>query len=133
LAAPSSTTEFVVGLEVTRRCNFRCRHCFVDAGSHTVYITADGNVYPCTALMAPAYRLGNLRRTPLEVLLARGRTSRIHDQRARLKPRGTCAGCSTWDACHGGCPGWTLAADGSLTHGTLEGAMPACLLRLHRG
>jgi radical SAM protein with 4Fe4S-binding SPASM domain len=101
------------------------------AGTHTVYITSDGNVYPCTALMTPAYRLGNLRRTPLPALLASPRTRRIHEQRAQLKPRGTCAGCSTWDACHGGCPGRTVAVDGSLVHGSLQGAMPTCLLRLH--
>jgi len=101
------------------------------AGGQTIYITADGNVYPCTALMAPAYRLGNLRRTPLRALLASPGMKRIHEQRARLKPRGTCADCATWDVCHGGCPGRTVAVDGSLTRGALKGAMPVCLLRLH--
>jgi radical SAM protein with 4Fe4S-binding SPASM domain len=101
------------------------------AGTHTVYITADGTVYPCTALMTPAYRMGNLRKTPLPALLASARSKRVHEQRARLKPRGTCAGCTTWNACHGGCPGRTVAVDGSLVRGGLHGAMPACLLRLH--
>ncbi len=30
-----------------------------------------------------------------------------------------------------GCPGRTIAADGSLARGSHKGAMPACLLRLH--
>ncbi len=101
------------------------------AGTQAVYITADGNVYPCTALIAPAYRLGNLYRTPLRVLLSSAAVARVHEQRARLKPRGTCAGCATWDSCHGGCPGRTIAAHGSLARGPHQGAMPACLLRLH--
>lgn len=106
-------------------------HLQCTAGNHAAYITAEGNVYPCTALMTPAYRLGNLYRTPLRVLLSGAGIQRIHQQRARLRPRGTCTGCPTWDTCHGGCPGRTIAADGSLARGALQGAMPACLLRLH--
>jgi radical SAM protein with 4Fe4S-binding SPASM domain len=102
------------------------------AGTHTAYITADGNVYPCTALMAPAYRVGNWHRTPLGNLLRSPRMRAVHDQRSRLRPAGTCAGCGNWDGCHGGCPGRTVAVDGSLARGPLRGAMPACLVRLHR-
>lgn len=102
------------------------------AGTHTAYLTADGNVYPCTALMAPAYRVGNWHRTPLADLLRSPRMVAIHNQRSRLRPGGTCAGCMDWDRCHGGCPGRTVAVDGSLTRGARKGAMPACLLRLHR-
>lgn len=106
-------------------------HLTCTAGTQTIYVTADGNVYPCTALMAPAYRLGNLYRTPLYSLLSGANNRRVHTQRARLKPRGTCAGCATWDTCHGGCPGRTIAAYGSLARRPGNGAMPACLLRLH--
>jgi len=109
------------------RPRFQCT-----AGTSIAYITADGNVYPCTALMTPAYRLGNLYRTPLRVLLSGVGVQRIHEQRSRLKPHRTCAGCPVWDTCHGGCPGRTIAAEGSLTRGPGRGAMPACLLRLHR-
>lgn len=106
-------------------------HLRCSAGTGTAYITADGGVYPCTALITPAYRAGNLHRTPLRALLRGQRMKLVHEQRAGMKARGTCSGCSVWDSCHGGCPGRTVAADGSLLRGHLKGAMPACMLRLH--
>ena len=101
------------------------------AGSCTAYVTADGEVYPCTALIFPSYRVGNIRATPVKTLLASPAMLKAKRQRARLRPQGTCKGCALTNDCRGGCPGRTVAAFGRLSAKVKGGAMPVCLLRLH--
>ena len=101
------------------------------AGRDVAYITAQGDVYPCTALIFPEYRVGNVRQTPVAKLLRSPAMERVHRQRARLKLGGTCVDCALGDTCRGGCPGRTVAAHGRLAGEPHRGAMPVCLVRLH--
>ena len=101
------------------------------AGRGTCYITATGDVYPCTALLHPDHLVGTTRKRPLSTLLASPRMTRVHRQVARSLPAGTCTACDLLDECRGGCPGRTVAASGRARGGALAGAMPVCLRRLH--
>jgi radical SAM protein with 4Fe4S-binding SPASM domain len=106
---------------------FRCR-----AGSATAYLTADGDLYPCTALMFEPYRVGNLRQQPLAELFADEQMTKVLRQIRYARPHGLCGGCDLLAACQGGCPGRTVAAFGRVRGGEHQGAMPACMYRLHR-
>jgi radical SAM protein with 4Fe4S-binding SPASM domain len=108
------------------RENFSCK-----AGPGTSYITSEGDVYPCTALMTPEYRLGNVRSNSVGELLFGTRMAGIRQTFASHVPSGRCASCPLRGSCRGGCPGRTIAVDGTLAGGLHEGALPACLYRLH--
>lgn len=101
------------------------------AGKATAYINARGDVYPCTALMTPEYLVGNLRERPAGDVFGDVAMRRVHRQRGRALPGGSCTGCDMAYACEGGCPGRAVAAFGSLRRGKHRGAMPVCLHRLH--
>jgi AdoMet-dependent heme synthase len=103
------------------------------AGNESSYITSNGDLYPCTTLMTPAYRVGNVRRVPVAELLTGAEIQKIQRELASHIPSGVCAPCPLRTSCHGGCPGRTLAAHGQFIGGAHEGAMPACLFRLHGG
>jgi radical SAM protein with 4Fe4S-binding SPASM domain len=103
------------------------------AGPGTSYITSDGDLYPCTALMTPGYRIGNIHDSPAGELLFGEKMTAIQRALDAHAPAGLCADCSLRPACRGGCPGRTIAADGKLAGGAHQGASPACLYRLHRG
>jgi radical SAM protein with 4Fe4S-binding SPASM domain len=102
------------------------------AGPGTSYIMSDGELYPCTALMTPEYRIGNIHRAPAKALLFGDRMLAIQHALGAHVPAGFCAPCSLRPLCRGGCPGRTVAVDGQLAGGAHEGALPACLFRLHR-
>lgn len=101
-----------------------------EAGRSVVYVTADGNLYPCTALMTPEFCAGNVLREPAGKLLQNSGMKKVHRQLRRM-PGGACAACGIVDVCHGGCPGRTLAAFGSVRRGEHAGESPACMHRLH--
>jgi MoaA/NifB/PqqE/SkfB family radical SAM enzyme len=65
---------------------FRC-----SAGQRTAYITAVGDVYPCTALMTPAYLAGNTRQRPVHAILFGAELQRIQRELAATLPGGACA------------------------------------------
>ncbi len=102
------------------------------AGAGTSYITSDGDLYPCTALMTPNYRIGNVNRISAKTLLRNGGFSKIQNELATHVPSGLCGPCPLRASCHGGCPGRTIAVYGKLAGGSHGGALPACLFRLHR-
>jgi radical SAM protein with 4Fe4S-binding SPASM domain len=106
--------------------DFKC-----GAGRDVAYVTAAGDVYPCTALMFPKYRIGNVRQTPIAELFDSPAMRRVTRQRARLDLGGGCTDCALADRCRGGCPGRTIAAFGELAAKPHAGAMPVCLVRLH--
>lgn len=105
---------------------FRC-----GAGHGSSYITAVGDVYPCTALMFEPYLVGNTREQPVRDILFGERMSKIQRELAASTPAGLCASCRHLERCRGGCPGRTIAAVGSMRGGKNSGALPACLYRLH--
>lgn len=108
------------------RRRFRC-----GAGPSGSYVTATGDVYPCTALMVPEYLLGNVRQQPLRELIFGPEVLKIRAQIAGRLPGGACEPCVHRESCRGACPGRTLAAFGSLDEAPNFGASPVCLQRLH--
>jgi radical SAM protein with 4Fe4S-binding SPASM domain len=109
------------------REKFSCK-----VGPGTSYVTSDGEVYPCTAMMTPDYRIGNVNRARVKDLLFGGRMIEIQREVAAHAPSGLCAPCPLRGSCRGGCPGRTIAVFGRLSGGAHEGAFPACLYRLHQ-
>ncbi len=100
------------------------------AGLRAVYVCANGDVYPCTSLMEPAYRVGNLREVPLLALLRDPDMLKVHREILRAPLAGACASCAWGERCHGGCPGNALAAFGEVVRE--KGVAAAlCLKRLH--
>jgi radical SAM protein with 4Fe4S-binding SPASM domain len=108
------------------RDHFRC-----SVGRKSAYITANGDLYPCTALMFPDYRVGNIRDTPVAKLLFDSRFFAVEQQLVGSLPAGECTGCERAEQCRGGCPGKTVAAFGSLAGDGPRRGQPACLWRLH--
>ncbi len=84
------------------------------AGRKVLYVCANGDVYPCTALMHPDYLVGNVRERPVGELVRSPTMFRIQRELVRETPGGACARCPALDRCNGGCPGRTLAATGSV-------------------
>lgn len=93
------------------------------AGIETLYLKANGDVYPCTALAHRQFLVGNIRTTPLKVLwgaddmtvLSRFPLDRIDS---------ACRACDNFFGCHGACRGATLAHTGEIT-----AAFPQCLYK----
>ena len=104
---------------------FRC-----GAGRNSAYITSVGDVYACTALMTPEYRVGNTRETPVGDLLFSGNMQKIQREMVRTLPGGTCKDCRDVNACRGGCPGRTILNFGQLRGGPHDGGAPVCFKRL---
>lgn len=102
------------------------------AGRKTGYVTADGLLYPCTALIFEDYCVGNVFERPLGVLLNQGRMFKVLRQMANSRPRGECARCDLAVACRGGCPGRIMAVHGRIGGRGYRLSMPGCLIRLHR-
>jgi len=101
------------------------------AGHGTSYVTADGNLYPCTALLFPAYRVGNVLEQPYGLLVNDGRMLKVQREIAGSAVQSPCAGCGLLEQCRGGCPGRTYAARGRLQRGRSRLAMPVCYHRLY--
>ena len=90
-----------------------------ESGRRVAYITAEGNLYPCPALIAEPFRVGNVFETSVSELLLAPAMSAV-----RCIPRneveGPCSTCSN-TACHGGCRGAAYARTGNV-----RGAVAYC-------
>jgi radical SAM protein with 4Fe4S-binding SPASM domain len=104
------------------------RHC--GAGRETAYVTAGGDLYPCTALMFPAYRVGNVFERPFDLLFNEGRMFKVLRELARLPVGGACGSCDRALSCRGGCPGRAVAQFGRLCRKRERHPMPICFVRL---
>lgn len=96
------------------------------AGRKVLYVCANGDVYPCTALMFPEYKVGNVRERPIADLLRDPAMFKVQRELLAKLPKGRCRRCPVVEDCLGGCPGRTLSATGDA-----RGESPACLYRLH--
>ncbi len=105
---------------------FRCR-----VGRHSIYVTAAGDVFPCTALMFDAYRAGNVRERPLADIVFGADMFKVEREIAGSLPGGRCGTCGLVEHCRGGCPGKTYAVHGAIRGGEADGEQPACLLGVH--
>jgi AdoMet-dependent heme synthase len=98
---------------------FRC-----DAGESVVYISAEGDLYPCPGSIHEPFKVGNVWETPLAELLASPRMDAVR----RLERRELSAPCRscTIPGCSGGCRGAAHALTGNVR------AAPAYCNRLRR-
>jgi radical SAM protein with 4Fe4S-binding SPASM domain len=101
-------------------------YCFHEcvAGIETCYIKANGDVYPCTAMLYDQFKVGNLRDRPLGGLW--------EDQAMTLMSRfdhsqveGICSVCDNSDYCRGACRNLTYAHTGSF-----QASFPNCLYQI---
>jgi radical SAM protein with 4Fe4S-binding SPASM domain len=105
--------------------NFRC-----SAGLNSGYITSVGDVYACTALMTPEYRVGNTREIPVHDLLLSSNMQKIQREMTRTLPGGSCRDCRDLATCRGGCPGRTILNYGKLRGGSHDGGAIVCFKRI---
>ena len=96
------------------------------AGVKTLYLKANGDVYPCTALSYEQFRVGNVRQRPLEEIW------QLPQMLAMANfPRETiaapCRTCDNFAACHGACRGSVLAHTDDV-----RAAFPHCLYRAQK-
>jgi radical SAM protein with 4Fe4S-binding SPASM domain len=70
----------------------------------TLAVDADGAAYPCSLLMEPSFRLGNVAETELGQLLASPRLQQIAAECAARKTQiAACRACDWRNFCQGGC------------------------------
>lgn len=114
------TTEFDVGFGPTPP-DYTFHECV--AGAETLYLKANGDVYPCTALIFPQFNAGNVRRTPLsEIWDSPAMSTAAEYQQCDIQ--GHCRECDNLANCHGGCRGAVLAHTGDL-----GASFPHCLCK----
>ncbi len=99
--------------------DYRFHECV--AGKQTMYLAANGAVYPCTSLIAPRFEIGNVRSRSLSDMWHDRRMTEIADfDCGGLK--GHCNICEHLSACHSGCRGIAYANTGDIT-----ASCPSCL------
>ncbi len=93
------------------------------AGVGTFYISAQGNVYPCTGLYGDRFIVGNVRKRPLKEILDDPAMRQISSYDLS-RMHGPCKSCQYFRVCHGACRGAVLAHTGDL-----DASFPTCLFR----
>lgn len=93
------------------------------AGKRLLYISGNGNVYPCTSLLDDRFLVGNLRERSIVDLWHDPEMTRMAEY-PRHEITGPCASCDLFERCHGACRGLALAATGDL-----NASFPTCLYR----
>ena len=101
-------------------------YCFHEcvAGIETCYIKANGDVYPCTAMLYDQFKVGNLRTRSLVELWADPAMT-IMSQFDCDQIEGLCAACDNSDYCRGACRSLTYAHTGSYNE-----SFPNCLYQV---
>ncbi|MGC4121345.1 MAG: radical SAM protein [Myxococcales bacterium] len=122
--APAGEVDVILDCPIGPRPGRPTTSC--GAGRKVLYVCANGDVYPCTALMVPEYRVGNVRDRPIADLLRAPAMFKVQRELLAELPKGRCRRCPAVETCLGGCPGRTLSATGDV-----RGESPACLYRLH--
>ena len=80
----------------------------------TLAVGADGDIYPCSMLMAPQFRLGNVEDTSLEEAIRSPRLRRLYETCAARKTTiEACQTCTWRNFCQAGCPASVLAEKGT--------------------
>jgi len=93
------------------------------AGIETFYLKANGDVYPCTALLNRQFLVGNVHENPLEEIWNDPKMMEMSNY-PREKIEGPCRTCDNFDYCRGACRGATFAHTGDLNV-----SFPLCLYR----
>ena len=80
----------------------------------TLAVDAGGDIYPCSMLMAPEFRLGSVEDTSLEQAIRSPRLRRLCDDCAARKTTiEACQTCTWRNFCQAGCPASVLAEKGT--------------------
>jgi radical SAM protein with 4Fe4S-binding SPASM domain len=89
------------------------------AGRRVAYLSSDGDLYPCSGVLFPPFRVGSVLAQPLDVLL---RSPAMHAARGirRTDLAEPCGSCRS-PGCRGGCRGAVYAATGDV-----RAAVPYC-------
>lgn len=91
------------------------------AGVGTFYLKENGDIYPCTSMSHPRFRVGNIRKRPLAEIWASEEMSAM-SRYPREQVEEPCRSCDNYTACHGACRA------GAFQHtGNLDAAYPHCL------
>ncbi len=96
------------------------------AGVETFYLKGNGDVYPCTSLLHPKFRVGNIRERPLEEIW-NSPEMQVMAAFPRNEIEGPCRACDNFENCLGACRGATFAHTGNL-----KASFPLCLYRFAR-
>lgn len=91
-------------------CGFPSHMCALgETCGHAFALEADGSLYQCDHYVYPAYRLGNIRDTPLKILneSAAAHAFAQHKKTARSR---ACDACPALRFCYGDCPKHRLAS-----------------------
>jgi len=94
------------------------------AGVETMYLKANGDLYPCTGLLHDKFLVGNVRERSLKELW-NDPAMTVMAQYDRSRLHGECADCANFTNCHGACRGAAFAHTGEL-----DGSIPNCLYRV---
>ena len=94
------------------------------AGVETFYLKPNGDVFPCTALIFPQFRIGNLHERSLTEIWNDPAMTAMSEYPVE-KITGTCKSCDNLARCHGACRGTTLAHTGDI-----NGSLPTCLYQI---
>lgn len=96
------------------------------AGIETVYLKANGNVYPCTALLYDEFIVGNIReRSFADIWDDPAMTTMAQFPRDEVE--GACRSCDNFSECRGACRPTAFAHTGNFL-----GSFPACLYRAEK-
>jgi len=82
---------------------------------HYAAVDAEGNVHPCTMLLTPEFRLGNVKQTPLRQIVASPRLRELERFCAARKTLiEKCRGCHWRNFCQACCPANVLLEKGTM-------------------
>jgi radical SAM protein with 4Fe4S-binding SPASM domain len=93
------------------------------AGSQTIYISANGEVFPCTTLWNPEFACGSIKEKPLKEIFFDSRMRRVGTF-PKTSIKGPCRACDNFDNCGGACRGAAYSFTGDLA-----ASLPYCYYR----
>lgn len=104
--------------------NFACRtRDGCPAGTDMIYICANGEVYPCTALWAPEFKAGSIRERTLKEIY-NDEQMRTVGRFSKDNIKGQCRACDNFSNCGGACRGTVYSMTGDLS-----ASLPYCFYR----
>jgi radical SAM protein with 4Fe4S-binding SPASM domain len=97
------------------------------AGTKLMYISANGEVFPCTALWDQTFKVGSIREKPLKQIYLSDEMRKVGNF-SKSDIKGLCRACKNFGNCGGACRGTVY----SLT-GDLSASLPYCYYRTSSG
>lgn len=108
----------LLGREIPRRT--------CDAGVETIYISANGEVYPCALLIERKFCAGNIKNQLLKEVIANTKNEFFKKIRTINLNKEFCPTCNLRNSCMGGC-----RTRAYCTYGSLDAPDPASCLKIH--